>query len=61
MYQGDSFLHNPSDYISGTLPVMYITTTDSVPVTSKDYYLTGTYYLDNLGIEGFESIGSIEN
>ena len=28
------------------------------PITSKEYYLNGTYYLDNLGIEGYKSIGS---
>lgn len=57
---GSPFVHSPSEYISGSLPVMYITTTDSVPITSKDYYLEGTYYLDNMGHDGFESIGSLE-
>ena len=55
-----SELHEPADYISKSLPVLYITTTDSVPVTSKEYYLTGTYYLDNLGLEGYESVGSYD-
>ncbi len=53
--------HNPAEYISGTLPVLYITTEDSVPVTSKETYLAGTYYLDNLGLEGYEAIGSASN
>ena len=52
--------HDPAAYISGTLPVMYITTEDSVPITTKEYYLNGTYYLDNMGLDGFESIGSAE-
>ena len=43
---------------SGTLPVMYITTENNTPVTSKDYYLQATYYLDAKGISGYENIGS---
>ncbi len=43
---------------SGTLPVMFITTEGGEPITSKENYLVGTYYLDNMGIEGIESIGS---
>lgn len=42
---------------SGTLPVLHINTENSTPITSKEYYLNGTYYLDNLGIEGYKSIG----
>ena len=51
----------PAEYLSGTLPVLYITTQDSLPVTSKTDYVDGTYYLDAMGIEGFESIGDIDN
>ena len=43
---------------SGTLPVLYIQTENKEPITSKDYYLNATYYLDAIGIEGYESIGS---
>ena len=43
---------------SGTLPVLYIQTENKAPITSKDYYLNATYYLDAIGIEGYESIGS---
>ena len=43
---------------SGTLPVLYITTENKTPVTSKDYYLNATYYLDAKGIDGYENIGS---
>ena len=43
---------------SGTLPVLYITTENKTPVTSKDYYLNATYYLDAKGIAGYENIGS---
>lgn len=59
--KGDTFLHLPQYYLSGTLPVMYITTQDSLPVISKDYYLQGTYYFDNNGFDEFESIGSVDN
>lgn len=43
---------------SGTLPVLYIQTENNTPVTSKEDYLNATYYLDALGIEGCENIGS---
>ena len=43
---------------SGTLPVMYITTENNTPVTSKDTYLNATYYLDAQCIAGYENIGS---
>ncbi|MCR4852200.1 MAG: CotH kinase family protein [Prevotella sp.] len=43
---------------SGTLPVMFIKT--DAPVTSKEYYVNGTYYIDALGLEGYESLGSAE-
>ena len=43
---------------SGTLPVLYIQTENKEPITSKDYYLNATYYLDAIGLEGDESIGS---
>ena len=49
-----AFAVNPS----GTLPVLYITTENKTPVTSKDYYLNATYYLDAKGIAGYENIGS---
>ena len=44
---------------SGTLPVMYITTENKVPVTSKDNYINATYYLDAKGISGYQNIGSV--
>lgn len=43
---------------SGTLPVLYINTTDSI--TSKETYVSGTYYLDNMGHRLYESVGSAE-
>lgn len=43
---------------SGTLPVLYITTENNTPVTSKDTYLNATYYLDAKDIAGYENIGS---
>ena len=45
-----AFAVNPS----GTLPVLYITTENNTPVTSKDTYLNATYYLDAKGIVGYE-------
>ncbi len=43
---------------SGTLPVLYIQTENNAKIESKDYYLNATYYLDAMGLEGYESIGS---
>ena len=49
-----AFAINPS----GTLPVLYITTENNTPVTSKDDYLNATYYLDAKGITEYTNIGS---
>lgn len=43
---------------SGTLPVLYIQTENNTPITSKENYLQATYYLDAMGVSGYESIGS---
>lgn len=45
---------------SGTLPVMYINTEGGAPITSKDDYLQATYWLDPMGTEGVEAVGSAE-
>ena len=54
-------LHLPQDYLSNTLPVMYVTTDSLKPIVSKEQYLKGSYYLDPNGIEGIDSIGSVDN
>lgn len=43
---------------SGTLPLLYINT--EAPVTSKEVYVAATCYIDNLGLEGYTSLGSAE-
>ena len=43
---------------SRTLPVLHIQTENNAPITSKDYYLNATYYLDALGLAGYENFGS---
>ncbi len=43
---------------SGTLPVMHINTDGGVAITSTEEYVNGTYYLDDMGIEGIEPIAS---
>ena len=45
---------------SGTLPVLHINTAGNAPITSKEDYLTATYYLDAMGLSGYASIGSAE-
>lgn len=43
---------------SGTVPVIYINTVNGTPITSKEDYLQATYYLDPMGCDGIEAIGS---
>lgn len=43
---------------SGTLPVLHIETANRQEITSKDYYLQGTYYLDPMGAADIEAIGT---
>ena len=43
---------------SGTLPVLYIQTENSAAITSKEDYINATYYLDNMGLSDYQSIGS---
>ena len=43
---------------SGTLPVLFINTEDSCEIVSKDEYVNAEWWLDNLGDEQFESIGT---
>lgn len=46
------------EYISHTLPVIYINTEGNTPVTSKEYYLSATCRIDAMGIDEFQSMGS---
>lgn len=50
----------PQNTFSGTLPVMFITTEGNSPIVSKEDYLNATYYVDALGLDGYESIGSAD-
>jgi hypothetical protein len=43
---------------SNTLPVLHINTANGTEITSKEYYLTATYWLDANGVEGVKSFGS---
>lgn len=46
---------------SGTLPVLFIETEGGVAITSKEEYVNATYRLDNMGVEGVESIASADS
>ena len=48
----------PTVSVSGTLPVMYVETENRKPVVSKDEYLNANYWLDPMGAEGIEAIGT---
>ena len=57
--QGSWIGPNENKYgYSGSLPVMFINTEGGVAITSTEDYVNATYYLDNMGIEGVESIAS---
>lgn len=44
--------------VSGTLPVLYIETENNQPIISKEEYLAASYWLDPMGAEGIEPLGS---
>lgn len=46
---------------SGSLPVLYVNTENHEEITTKEYYLNATYYLDNNGDPDIESIGNADN
>ena len=46
-------------YCSGTLPIMFINS--EAPITSKEDYVNATCYIDGLGLEGYESLGTAES
>ena len=48
----------PMPTYSGTLPVMYINTEGHRNIDSKEEYLHADWWLDNMGIEGMEPLGS---
>lgn len=50
----------PMPTYSGSLPVLYINTEGHRNIDSKDHYLHAEWWLDDMGIEGVEAIGSPE-
>lgn len=50
----------PTYTVTGTLPVLYINTEDATPVTSKETYIAGTYYLDPMGHDDVKALGSVD-
>ena len=48
----------PMPTFSGTLPVLYIITEGHRNIVSKDNYLDAFWWIDAMGIDGYESIGS---
>lgn len=45
---------------SGTLPILYINTENSVPVDQKETYINAEYWLDCMGFSQYENIGSAD-
>jgi hypothetical protein len=52
--------HDPAEYLSNTLPVLYINTVDEAPIVSKIEYVDGYYYLDANGCGDYVSVGSAD-
>lgn len=46
--------------ISGTLPVVYVNTEGGTPIVSKEDYLNATLWIDPMGEEGVEALGSAD-
>lgn len=55
---GDELPPMPS--FSGTLPVLYINTNGYQDIVSKEEYLRADWWLDAMGVGGFNSIGSAD-
>ena len=49
--------HTENGTITGTLPVVYLNTTNGVAITSKEEYVGGSLYIDPLNT-GYEALGS---
>lgn len=49
---------SPMPSYSGTLPVLFINTEDHRDIVSREEYLQADWWLDNMGDENFESLGS---
>ena len=56
----DTTKHDPAEYLSNTLPVLYINTDNEAPIVDRENYIDGSYYLDANGCD-YESIGTEEN
>ena len=50
----------PMPSYSGTLPVLYINTEGNRNIDSKEEYVHADWWLDNMGLEGYEPLGSRE-
>ena len=50
----------PMPNYSGTLPILFINTENHCDIVSKEEYVNACWWLDAMGIEGCESVGSAE-
>ena len=53
----DSYNVTPSE----TLPIIHVNTQDSLMILDKENYIDGTFWLDNCGIQQYQSLGSESN
>lgn len=51
----------PMPSYSGTLPVLFINTEGHRDIVSKEEYLQAQWWLDAMGIEGYQSVGSAQH
>lgn len=49
---------NTAISFSGTLPVIFIETENNAPITSKTEYISAQFWLDPMGNDGIESVGT---
>lgn len=57
--QPESHCRNkPDTSCSGTLPVLHINTENNDSIKSKEEYIQAVWWIDALGLDGYESIGS---
>ena len=51
----------PMPSFSGTLPVLYINTDGNSDIVSKEEYIHADWWLDAMGIDGYESVGTAQS
>ena len=62
--QSDGYWRPQNSYAvtpSLTLPIVHINTENAQTISSKDYYISGDFWIDNCDTLGFDAVGSEQN